>query len=141
VLQAPRRAFSTHRGPDPARRTDMSTPAAEPFSALLREIRAREPMSEDAAARAAVAVLSAVDVQLAGEPGPLANLLRACPLHFPAPPEPDAVVALVASETGLTRHEAERLAKSVFDGIRARVPQADVVGIRNRLGGLAAFWS
>ena len=119
----------------------MNTPAAEPFSALLREIRAREPMSEDAAARAAAAVLCAVDVQLAGEPGPLANLLRSCPLHFSAAPERDAVISLVANETGLTRHEAERLARSVFAGIRAAVPREDAARIGSRLGGLAGFWS
>ena len=127
--------------------------AQQTFRAFLRDLRAREPMTEGAAARAAAAVLCGIERLLSGDerraleaqlPIRLRALLAPCPRHAGRDPElldRAALLAIVAGETGTTLREADRLARCVLATVRMHLSKGEVARVLARLPpGIAELW-
>ena len=127
--------------------------AEQTFRNFLRDLRAREPMTERAAARAAAAVLCGIERSLSGDdrhsleaqlPSRLRELVASCPLHFgrdPAALNRVGLLAIVAEETGTTRREAERLVRCVLTTVRMHVSEGEVSRVVQRLPAeIAELW-
>ncbi len=127
--------------------------AEQTFRRFLHELRAREPMSDEGATRAAAAVLCALELRLFGGerrdleaqlPSKLRELVRSCPLHFGHQPEKlgrEELIGIIAEETGTTRGEAERLARLVFSVLRTHISDGEVAHVLSQLPpDIGALW-
>lgn len=127
--------------------------AEQTFRRFLRDLRAREPMSNEAATRAASAVLCALEIRLFGGerrdleaqlPSKLRDLVRSCPLHFGRRPQKldrEELIGIIAEETGTTRGEATRIARLVFSVLRAHISDGEVAHVLSQLPpDIGALW-